>query len=279
VIDHVGGLADLRAGVVRAVGDPAARLSEDHLRGLRGVRFAARLGFAIEPATRAAIAGDASALRGVSAERVGEELRRMLGHPSRAAAVRLLRELGLESAVLGPWSGPGLRRVEGLPGDASAVTSMAAWALDRGTDGRQFRAALTLSNQEIEAVLGTMEMVARLERDWSGAGEAARKRMASGPWFEAGLLLLRTVDAARADALLSAVRWLEARHGGLRPMALVTGGDLIEAGLRPGPMFGLLLDRIYDAQLEGRVTTVAEGLALGQKLWESGGWVEHDRSE
>ena len=87
IIDHVGGVADLRAGVIRAVGDASARLAEDHLRGLRAVRFAARLGFEIEPVTRGAIAADAAALRGVSPERIGEEMRRMLGHPSRGRAV------------------------------------------------------------------------------------------------------------------------------------------------------------------------------------------------
>jgi len=55
VIDHVGGMADLDAGILRAIGEPAARFEEDHLRMLRAVRFAARFGFQIEAATAAAI--------------------------------------------------------------------------------------------------------------------------------------------------------------------------------------------------------------------------------
>src|SRR6202030_775687 len=55
VVDYVGGLTDLRAGVIRAIGDPERRFEEDHLRMLRAVRFAARFGFEIEPATLAAI--------------------------------------------------------------------------------------------------------------------------------------------------------------------------------------------------------------------------------
>ena len=100
VIDLVGGVADLRAGVLRAIGDPAARFREDSLRLLRGVRFAARLDFTIEPATRAAMRAEAAGLRRISGERVRDELERMLVHGSRRAAVERLDELGLLAEIL-----------------------------------------------------------------------------------------------------------------------------------------------------------------------------------
>ncbi|MEC9373787.1 MAG: CCA tRNA nucleotidyltransferase, partial [Planctomycetota bacterium] len=84
VIDYIGGVADLKAGIVRAVGDPEKRLSEDHLRALRAVRFAARLEFLLDPDTAAAVRRHATDLEGVSRERIGHELRKMLGHPTRA---------------------------------------------------------------------------------------------------------------------------------------------------------------------------------------------------
>src|SRR5271169_2810295 len=74
IIDLVGGMRDLRAGVIRAIGDPLERFEEDRLRILRAVRFAARLDFAIEPATWAAIKRAAPSITVVSAERIGEEL-------------------------------------------------------------------------------------------------------------------------------------------------------------------------------------------------------------
>lgn len=100
VIDLVGGVDDLRAGVLRAIGDPAARFREDSLRLLRGVRFAARLGFTIEPETRAAMRAGAGGLRRISGERVRDELERMLVHGSRRRAIELLDELGLLAEVL-----------------------------------------------------------------------------------------------------------------------------------------------------------------------------------
>ena len=85
VIDYVGGRADLDAGILRAIGDPAARFAEDRLRLLRAARFAARFGFAIEPATRSALTCMVEGVRMVAAERIAMELRKMLVDPSRAA--------------------------------------------------------------------------------------------------------------------------------------------------------------------------------------------------
>ncbi len=100
VIDYVGGVADMGRKLLRAVGDPEQRLAEDHLRALRAVRFAARLGFTIEPETAQAIRTHAKDLHGVSRERIGEEIRRMLLHPRRSFAAALLDELHLAAEVL-----------------------------------------------------------------------------------------------------------------------------------------------------------------------------------
>src|SRR5579884_754814 len=110
VIDHVGGKADLEARVLRAIGDPAQRFREDRLRLLRAVRFATRFGLTIEPATAAAIKAMADAVAVVSAERVADELRKLLVHPRRADGMRLFLELGLAKPLL-----PELLPMRGLP--------------------------------------------------------------------------------------------------------------------------------------------------------------------
>jgi poly(A) polymerase len=99
VLDYVGGRADLRARVLRAIGDPAARFAEDHLRLLRAVRFATSLRFAIEPRTLAAVARLAPLVATVSAERTRDETRKILRH-GRGRGLRLLRETGLLRVVL-----------------------------------------------------------------------------------------------------------------------------------------------------------------------------------
>jgi tRNA nucleotidyltransferase/poly(A) polymerase len=100
LIDHVGGRADLDAKILRAIGDPAARFTEDKLRILRAVRMATRFDLAIDSATLAAAKRMAGEIRVVSAERIAEELRKLLVHPNRARGLRLLREFGLIEPVL-----------------------------------------------------------------------------------------------------------------------------------------------------------------------------------
>lgn len=103
VIDYVGGQADLRQGIIRAIGDPAARISEDRLRMLRAVRFAARLGFEIEPATFAAIRAAAPSITDIAWERIGDEVVRILTDSTAGSARRgfeLLDDSGLLAPVL-----------------------------------------------------------------------------------------------------------------------------------------------------------------------------------
>ena len=100
VLDFVGGRADLKAGVVRAIGDPRLRFEEDKLRMLRAVRFAARFGFAIEERTAAAIRALAGEIHQVSRERVRDELTRMLTEGHARRAFELLDATGLLQQVL-----------------------------------------------------------------------------------------------------------------------------------------------------------------------------------
>jgi poly(A) polymerase len=100
VLDFVGGRADLLAGVVRAIGGPARRFAEDKLRMLRAVRFSARFHFPIEPATFDAIRLHALEIDQVSAERIREELTKMLTEGSAGRALELLDKTGLLQQVL-----------------------------------------------------------------------------------------------------------------------------------------------------------------------------------
>ena len=100
VLDFVGGQADLKAGLIRAIGDPVTRFSEDKLRLMRAVRFAARFGFAIEPATMAAIKRHAGEISVVSAERLRDELTKILTEGAARRGFELLDETGLLPFVL-----------------------------------------------------------------------------------------------------------------------------------------------------------------------------------
>jgi len=102
LFDFVGGQEDLKLRVLRSIGDPEARLREDKLRVLRAVRLAARFQLQIEPRTEAALRSMAGDVLAVSAERIAQELRRMLVHPTRARALNLALDLGVVAAILPP---------------------------------------------------------------------------------------------------------------------------------------------------------------------------------
>jgi poly(A) polymerase len=109
LLDYVGGVADLRSGIIRAIGRPEQRFEEDHLRMLRAVRFAARFGFDIEPATLNAIRALAPRIHAVSRERVRDELTRMLTEGHARRALELLDKTALLNEVL-----PEIARMKGV---------------------------------------------------------------------------------------------------------------------------------------------------------------------
>jgi poly(A) polymerase len=98
--DWVGGEADLRARRIRTIGSPQERFAEDHLRLLRAVRFAAQLGFTIEPATLEAIRHSGARIKTVSAERIRDELLKLFSPPHASRGLALLDESGLLEHVL-----------------------------------------------------------------------------------------------------------------------------------------------------------------------------------
>ncbi len=100
LVDPYGGREDLAARIIRAVGDPDERFREDPLRLLRAVRFAAQLGFTIDPATRASVARNADSLRTISAERIAQETNKILMFDRPGPAVRQLCELGLMTWIV-----------------------------------------------------------------------------------------------------------------------------------------------------------------------------------
>ncbi|MEM9066464.1 MAG: CCA tRNA nucleotidyltransferase [Planctomycetota bacterium] len=278
VIDFVGGVSDLKAGVVRAVGDPEARLKEDHLRALRAVRFAARLGFRIDEATGEAIRDHASELAGVSRERIGEEIRKMMADTYRSVAVWQLQYLDLDAPVFDqPHSNASAPRTLGRLGDDSSFPlCLAALALDRGLVEvsqvaglvEAWRRALMLSNQERDALKAVLEGYAQLERAWGSMSIAEQKRTASAGWFPDAMILLSARDTVAMVRLSRQVEKLAASPGGLAPRPLLDGDQLIAQGFRPGPRFGEVLGLLYDAQLEGRVGTLEEAIDLARALFE-----------
>jgi tRNA nucleotidyltransferase/poly(A) polymerase len=259
VHDFVGGRADLDAGVVRAIGAPALRFGEDHLRMLRAVRF----------------------VTGVSPERIAAELRAMASRPGRRRALELLDETGLAREVL-PELAPGPGADAAGRGQWQVAAAIIA-ALDEpdlpralailaaGHDAdvlRQVASRLRLSNHEAKTAAWIHAGVAELGHE---AGALLRDRRWSSlqPWL-AHDQAVALVDVLRARAACgcgdgAAAAWLTAQTGRPRaeldPPPLVTGDDLLASGVPPGQAVGAALARLRRLQLDGAIATRAEALA------------------
>lgn len=274
--DYVGGRADLAARVIRAIGTPAARFDEDYLRLLRAVRFSARLGFPIEPVTRAAIQSHAPLLTHVAAERVREELDKMLSHPTRLAAWACLHDHGLLPHLWAgaAWTAEQYERTAALlgrlPAEAPFELALAITLADRD-DAEVQRAAreLTLSNQQAHATRWLIEH--QCDLDEPGHPTLAEfKRLMAGPAFGALAMWARAryLDLPAAAERESA---LERRIAGIapdkvQPPPLITGTDLLQRGQKPGPAFKTILDALYTQQLDEALTSRADAEAALEAL-------------
>jgi tRNA nucleotidyltransferase/poly(A) polymerase len=304
ILDFVGGEADLRAGILRSIGDPHARFAEDKLRLIRCVRFAASLGFEIEAETWRALVERAPEITAVSAERIRDELVKIFSHPSRVRGFDLLDQSGLLAILLSEVEA--LKGCEQPPdfhpeGDVFVHTRLMLSLLPERVStplvfsvlfhdigkpptlhidetGRirfnghesisasmteKIFARLRFSNAETEAtVAGVKNHMAF--KDVQNMRVATLKRFLARPTIDDELELHR-VDCQGSHGLLDNYDFLlrkreEFSNEPLIPPPLITGRDLIEAGLKPGPPFKKLLDSAQALQLEGGLKTREDAL-------------------
>jgi len=292
VHDHVGGRADLEAGIVRAIGLPAERFSEDHLRMLRAVRFAAGFAFVLESGTLEAIHRLAPLVATVSPERIAAELRVMVSRPGRGRALWLLRDTGLARVVLpevAPAADDGAddarwddaaRTIEAL--DAPTLPLVLAILAERTPSALpRIASRLRLSNREAEAAAWARSALDAFvgrnphpaERPWSSVQPWLAHRDA--PLLADALQAHATVAVGDDPASAALSEWVAGRmslpRARLDPPPLLGGHDLLRAGVPAGPGLGTMLERIRTLQLDGQLSTAAEELRWVESTVAGGG--------
>ena len=291
--DPFDGRGDLARGIVRAVGDPAARMREDRLRALRAMRFAARFGFEIDPATWGAIVESAPHMTRLSAERVKEELEKAFEQARRPSlALRRWRDSGALAVLipaLGAVPDVNLETPDCLPPPRTRRASQrrvlrlaAPWlGLDRAEVDRAMR-ALRFSNLDVRFVadladrwvrLGARVREALLAPDAVPDAEVRRWARATGRVLLAPFLRLAAArfaaeratgapapQAARVHSLYRrAVRI--AYRDPIEPGDLaVSGSDLVDAGIAPGPEVGRILSLLLEAVVDDPSENVRDRL-------------------
>jgi tRNA nucleotidyltransferase/poly(A) polymerase len=309
VIDYVGGREDLRYQRVRAIGEPEKRFREDHLRLLRGVRLTARLSFDIESETEAAIVRLHPLIRDIAAERVRDELVRILteGHARRGFELLdrtgLLQEILPEVAAMKGVEQPPefhpegdvwthtLLMLEALPAGVSPTLALGVLLHDVGKpptfeigserirfDGHveegvriteQILTRLRFSHDEIKQVEALVNNHMRF-KDAPRMKDSTLKRFMRLDRFNEHLELHR-LDCSSSHGMLDNYEYVRGKRDEfgeeqIRPARLLSGDDLIELGMRPGPELGRVLRAVEDAQLEGRVRDRDEALRLANEL-------------
>ncbi|SPE26701.1 Metal dependent phosphohydrolase [Candidatus Sulfopaludibacter sp. SbA3] len=303
VLDYVGGRADLERRVIRAIGDAGARFAEDHLRLLRAVRFAARLNFAIDTETFTAIQRHHVLIRKVAAERIRDELARILTEGGARRGFELLDASGMLSVILPEVAA--MKGVEQPPeyhpeGDVWVHTLLLLEGLDHPSvmlalgallhdvgKPPTFRVAgrirfdghveegvamahcilnrLRFSRDEMELVEALVANHMKF-KDLHNMRESTLKRFLRMPAFAEHLELHR-LDVLASNKrlenyLFAKAKLAEFSEEYLKPERLLTGADLIAMGHHPGPRFTQILSAVEDAQLEGRIRTPGEALAM-----------------
>jgi tRNA nucleotidyltransferase (CCA-adding enzyme) len=247
--DPFGGRADFRAGIVRAVGDPAARFREDRLRILRALRFAARFAFVIEPATWDAAKIQAVDTRDLSAERVRDEW--IKGIKS-AISLDALVQRWCDSGVAAIWipecqrPGPGRTAAASpvIPANRDPVRVTAVYCTHAAPVWRRLKG----SNAEIRRA----EAIDRgPPRPASATPRDVRRWMATvGPAVD-DLRILAVWRGDDVDDWSPVLGEIRDRHEATtRAELAVKGNDLLAAGIESGPAVGRALDRLLDAVLD-----------------------------
>ncbi len=303
--DPFHGWTDIRRRLIRAVGDAAARFAEDGLRPMRALRFVAQLGYAVERRTLAAIPAAAPVVRRVSAERLADELSKLLAAPYAGRALRLLPATGLGGVVLPPLGS--------LPRETVAhAVAVAASAVDRplepaprpdrlvlrlaallhvvpATEAARTVTALRLPVRvaaEVSALLGARPCLRTgAPLALPGTPEAVRRWLAAvTPARVPALLALWEADARHlgrgARAAMAALRRLRSRAGRTlreRPPLATTdlaldGRAVMDLlGVAPGPRVGEALRHLLEVVLQDPRRNDRAALEEALRAWWPGG--------
>lgn len=263
--DFVGGQEDLRAQVLRTIGEPEQRFSEDYLRMLRAVRFAVKLDFTIEPNTWRSIGTHAQKITRISAERIALELEEILTHPNRCRGAELLLTSGLAGALFPDVDENSLKEAihvfVHMPKAVDFALAMSAFFAGLDTaKAVGLCEALKLSNATLKHIRFLLEYRGIICD--APLSLSRLKLLMHEPYFDNLCVLQRALLKSQGQSLrpltLLKKRAAVIDPTAIHPKPLLDGHMLIALGATPGPMVGRLARELYIAQLEDRLQTAEQ---------------------
>jgi len=263
VMDYVGGQKDLKSKNLRTIGKADERFSEDYLRMLRAVRFAAQLDFEIEKNTLIAVKKYSGRITKISGERIAAELELLSAAAGRKKGVKLLIKTGLAERIFPIFKNArtaelAVKVFDYLPkGIVFELAVAALFVACRTGDAMENLKILKLSRNQLKHIKFLLERRGYLLN--SDMGLAHLKLIISEPYFEDLYSLQKAIqkaDGKSLSALLTVRRRADALAGSqLRPKPLLNGHELIQLGAEPGPQVGHVGRELYIEQLSENITT------------------------
>ncbi len=260
VIDYVDGQADLKKKIIRTIGSPARRFSEDYLRMLRAIRFSAQLNFKIEPATWRAVRREAENITKISGERISMELEGILTCSNRAVGAEMLIESGLAEIIFSDFMGERAQTAVGvlrqLPKkNVGYALGLAAFFADCPSEFAIKKCGIlklsTVQNRHIGFLLNNRGVL--LNTDMS---LAQLRKLAAEPYFSDLCEFQKAIAPKNITPIIKIRKRLKALGDiELKPKPLLDGCELMKLGAIEGPALGKLAKQMYDAQLEGELKT------------------------
>jgi tRNA nucleotidyltransferase/poly(A) polymerase len=282
VVDYVGGQEDLKAKIIRAIGEPEDRFNEDALRMLRAVRFAAQLGFEIHINTFKAIEAKAATIVHVSRERVRDELVKLLTAPYAINGIALLFASGLahhifSEEIVDKWSlAYTLRRFTTPTFDG--MKALAMFIVDNdplSTAPQRFCNDFKLSTDQMREVVGAIKVRNSLY-GWYKMTAGDQKllcrehgAMAGVDLWEQDIALgkVSSHETTNKDAQKFIAELRSFTKEDLFPTPLLTGDDLIATGYEPSKFFKKVLADVEYFQLCGGMATKKEVAEMVKESW------------
>ena len=264
IIDLVDGVADLRNKIIRTVGSPLDRFEEDHLRVIRALRFACKLGFKIDSSTYDAILQTAHKISRVAFERIKMEFDKILDRPAKACFIRYLHTTGLlnyivplELDIENALAILELADISSTPKEFHLEFSFAVMFLNLSSEViEELGYKLKLPVKSIRAIQNIVEVANTLVKVRE-LSIAQLKRALRNPFASVALEIVRIKsilgellpdDYIKLKTVYEEWRLDPTKY--LSPKPLVTGKDLIRLGYAPGPIFKEILTFAEDLQLE-----------------------------
>jgi tRNA nucleotidyltransferase/poly(A) polymerase len=271
ILDAVGGLEDLKLGVIRAIGDPKERLNEDALRLLRAVRFSVRFQFPLEKSLREAILSSVKKLKRISNERIRDELQLIFLGANAGSGFSQLKELGILSEVLPEAEKLTEKIWKGYEREPAARNEVILWSIlfsgigrdDRDRKLQSLTDRFKLSRAIAQKIHFCLSELPKFKEVFEMRDARLLRWVREEGYVD--LLELHRVFSRARDGNLMAYEFCKRLQKRTETEAqfqikLLSGADLIDLGLEPGKRFSKILAEVEDLQFEGKLKSKREAI-------------------